>query len=270
MKQGVIRMGVIGAGTMGTILAKRFITSRQIASVAMLDPLRRNAKALARTVSVWYDQYEELIAEAELLVLAIKPQDFRIAVPRLRAAFDSVPNRPANILSIMAGVSLTELAEALGDELSITRMMPSVAAQYGKAMVALAFSDAVNQQQRALMRELGQRLGEVIELAERAFDAFIALSGSGIAFGLQVIHALTMGGVEAGLSADVAERIVLQMLDGATTTLRKAKCAPQQLIRDICSPGGTTIAGIAALERGGLNATLMDAVRATVERSKSL
>lgn len=259
------RIGVIGAGTMGSIVIKRFATDSHIASIMVLDPVRRDENTLSNYVEHWYhDEYEELSTKCDLLVLAIKPQDFPAIASRLR-------NAPAGcvILSIMAGISLAELGKRLGSR-PIARMMPSIAAQYGKAMVGLVFSEEVNAEWRATVTGLAGRLGQVMELAERHFDVFIALSGSGIAFALQVAHALIMGGVECGLSAEASQQIVTQMFDGAAATLANSNQEPQQLIRKICSAGGTTIAGVAALERGGLNATLMQAVRATVARAKEL
>ena len=240
-----------------------------------LDPVRRD-RQLARQVEQWYtDEYDQLVRDCDVIALAIKPQDFAAAAPQLRDALraaNEAGHAERGVISIMAGVSVAELSMALGTG-RIVRMMPNIAARYGKAMVAMASAGgagAIDDDFRTTAIGLGQRLGQVMEIAERYFDVFIALSGSGIAFVLQVIHALTVGGVENGLPAEASEKIVAQTVEGAVTTLLRSGRHPQELIRSICSAGGTTVAGVAALEDGGLNAVLMQAVRATVKRSQQL
>lgn len=297
MDSNTIHIGMIGAGTMGSILIRRFATSPHVAKVSALDPAPRARQRLSRIIDTWYEahEYARMAAEVDLLVMAVKPQDFVSVARHLRAVLSERADGGGaggahgdgardtgggaggahgggarGVLSIMAGVSLAQLRAQIGNGPAIARMMPNIAAEYGRATVALALADNPPPQWRETLLALGSRLGAVVEVGERHFDTVIALSGSGIAFGLQVIHALTLAGVEAGMGAEMAEQIATQMFEGAAVTLRRSKKHPQQLIREICSPGGTTIAGVAALERGGVSAALMAAARATIARAKEM
>ena len=258
---GMVRIGIIGAGTMGGILVRRFATAFE---VRVLDP-RRNS-ALAARVQQWYsDDYGALARHSDVLVLAVKPQDFASVAAQLRGAVRS----QHMVASIMAGVSHGTLYEALKVD-NIARVMPNIAARYGMASVGVSMAEEAQPHFQSTIMDIMRRLGSVHRISERTFDAFTALSGSAIAFALQVADALALGGVDNGLPSAVAEQVAMEVCAGAMAMLAKSKQNSQHLVRSICSAGGTTIAGIAALEDGKLTATLMQAVSASVARARQM
>jgi len=251
---------------MGGILIRRFFEHALTAEIRALDPYPRNRETLEEYVIEWYEEgYSALAQSSDVLVLAIKPQDFPSVAARLRGSLGDVEA----VISIMAGTSIVALQSARGTE-KIVRIMPNIAAAYGQAAVAICVSDAIEEGLTEYVSSLIATLGHLFPLPEEAFDAFTAISGSGIAFVLQVIDALTRGGVNIGFRAEVAERIIIETCRGAIALLAAQGRHPQELIRSICSAGGTTIAGIAALEEGGLNAALMNAALATMRRAKEM
>ena len=252
---------IVGMGTMGSAVAKR-LKRRYWHLVGVESDSSRHNKALLN-IKEWHRTLTpELCTQADVVLVAVKPQNFPHLAPQLKGA---------NILSIMAGVPLEEIRKRTG-AVNVARAMPNIAAQYGSAAVALTygesgtadpgFTDTVN--------ALASRLGEPFSLPESAFDAFIGISGSGIAFILQALHGIIMGGVAEGLSYQQGQEIVMQTLTGTYDVLRRSHSGPGALITTVASAGGTTIAGLRELEQHGATAALMGAVSAAARRSREL
>ncbi len=204
---------------------------------------------------------DELFGFAEMVILAIKPQD-------LETLADSIGPGARNslVLSMLAGTSIARIGDLLGTR-RIIRIMPNLAADIGKAVTGVAFSDAVEYPTRMETLDLLSGIGTLLDVREDQLNAVTGLSGSGIAFVLKFIDALAMGGVEQGLPYRQALSAARDVVESAALLLKDDDIQPTELISRVSSPGGTTIRGIRALEDGRFSASVMAAVEAATRRA---
>ena len=209
---------------------------------------------------------------AEVVLLAVKPQQLEAvaaaaaaAAPAPAAAGDQAPL----LISVLAGVSVARL-ERLFPGRRIVRAVPNTPCLVRAGLTGLAWGDGVPAEQQAWVQQLFAQVGEVLELPESQLDAFLALTSSGPAFVALVAEAMADGAVAAGLPRQQAHHLAHRTLAGTAALLQEQRLHPAQLKDMVSSPGGTTIAGIRALESGGLRAALIEAVVAAAERSREL
>ncbi len=270
-----IKLGLIGGGVMGEAIVSRLITTQAYTADQILvsDPQTERREFLQKTYGVQITNNNLTAAQAlEAVILAIKPQIFPAFVQELRTGLlEYSPSKSYPVfLSILAGVSLSKLTAAFPHH-PIIRVMPNTPATVGAAMTALAPNqNNVSPQHLALAKTIFQAVGEVVELPESLMDAVTGLSGSGPAYVALMVEALSDGGVAAGLPRAIASQLALQTVLGTATLLQETKIHPAELKDRVTSPGGTTIAGVAELERGGFRAAVINAVLAAYGRSKEL
>jgi len=174
------------------------------------------------------------------------------------------------VISIVAGVPAARISEGLGGHARVVRAMPNTPAIVGEAATALASGRAATQEDLTVADELFRSVGLVVHVAEGLMDAVTGLSGSGPAFVFIAIEALSDAGVRAGLPRDIATKLATQTIVGAGKLALETGEHPARLKDMVTSPGGTTIAGVAALEREGYRNALMCAVEAATARSREL
>jgi pyrroline-5-carboxylate reductase len=207
-----------------------------------------------------------VVAGSDLLVLAVKPNSMAALCNEIRATL-----QPRHlIVSIAAGITLGQLAEGLGPERRLIRVMPNTPCLVGASASAYAPGDHASAADLALVDRLMNAVGRAYQVPEYLLDAVTGLSASGPAFVYVIIEALSDGGVRMGLSRDISTALAAQTVFGSAKMVLETKLHPGQLKDMVASPGGTTIAGLHALERGGLRAALMDAVEAATRRSAEL
>lgn len=207
---------------------------------------------------------QRVLAESEILLLAVKPQNLKEVVASLK--LDDTTNRPL-VVSILAGVSLDLLAEGFPG-LPLVRVMPNTPAVVGQAMTAITANDLVSPLQLQQVRAIFEAVGEVVEVPEYLMDAVTGLSGSGPAFVAMMVEALSDGGVAAGLPRQMALDLAIQTVLGTATLLKLKKLHPALLKEQVSSPGGTTIAGVMALEDRGFRGAVISAVMAAYKRAR--
>jgi pyrroline-5-carboxylate reductase len=254
---------------MATALARGWIRAelthadRMMASDPVLDA--RQAFATACGVRASSDN-KEVVAGSELLILAVKPQAMTALLAEIR------PTITAGhlIVSIAAGISLQQLATGLGSERRLIRVMPNTPCLVGASASAYSPGTNATADDIALVDRLLKAVGLAIRLPESLLDAVTGLSGSGPAFVYVMIEALSDGGVRMGLPREVATALAAQTVLGSAKMVLETGSHPSVLKDMVTSPGGTTIAGLHALERGGLRAALIDAVEAATKRSAEL
>lgn len=173
------------------------------------------------------------------------------------------------VVSILAGVSLRQL-EAAFDCQPVIRAMPNTPATVGSGITAIASGKAVTPEHRERATAIFRAVGEVVTVPESLLDAVTGLSGSGPAYVAILIEALADGGVAAGLPRAIASQLALSTVLGTAQLLHSTNLHPAQLKDQVTSPGGTTIAGVAALERAGFRSALIEAVQAASRRSQEL
>ena len=264
------RLGLIGAGNMGAALLRGFLQQEQLAPaealVAELDAARREAVAGELGASAAAEA-REVAEQCEIVLLAIKPQHLPKLLDSLQESLFARPGQL--VVSIAAGVTLGRLRELIGREGALVRVMPNILCTVGESASAFACNAAVSAEQRARVRELLGSVGVAVEVEEKLLDAVTGLSGSGPAFCAVFCEALADGGVAAGLPRAVAVKLAAQTLLGTGRWVLE-QGPPAQLKDAVTSPAGTTIAGLEALEQGGLRAAAFQAVVAAARRSVEL
>jgi pyrroline-5-carboxylate reductase len=264
-----IRVGFLGAGRMATALAKGLVAAGFTSADAILasDPLAAGRDSFAKTSGCRSTASNlDVVRGADVLVLAVKPGH----VAEVLAEISGDVQSRHLVISIAAGVPLRTIAAALGSQARLARVMPNTPCLVGAGASAYALGGGATAGDGTLVSRLLSTVGIAVELPEAMLDAVTGLSGSGPAYVYQVIEALSDGGVLMGLPRDVATRLASQTVLGAAQMVIQTGDAPAVLKDAVASPGGTTIAGLHALETAGLRAALMNAVQAATLRSREL
>ncbi len=263
-----IQFGMIGGGVMGEALLSRIIAQQVFPAQEILvsEPAdaRRDYLATTYGIQVTNDNAQVMQASTAIL-LAIKPQIFAQVVAQLPC------DRPAEtiVLSILAGTTLAQLEAAFSQQ-PVVRVMPNTPAQVGAGISAIAGGSRATATHLAIARQILSTVGSVVEVPESMLDAVTGLSGSGPGYIALVVEALADGGVIAGLPRPIAMQLAIQTVLGTAQLLQSTGMHPGQLKDQVTSPGGTTIAGVAELEKRGLRSALIEAVRAATDRAHAL
>ncbi len=207
-----------------------------------------------------------VVHQADLLVLAVKPQAMQPLLDEIRPALT-----PGHlIVSIAAGTSMAQLELGLGAECRLIRVMPNTPCLVGASASGYTPGDHATAGDVALVDKLLNAVGKAFRVSESLLDAVTGLSGSGPAFVYLIIEALADGGVRVGLPREVALTLAAQTVLGSAKMVLETGLHPGLLKDMVTSPGGTTIAGLHALERGGVRGALMNAVEAATQRAHEL
>jgi pyrroline-5-carboxylate reductase len=261
-----MKIGVVGVGNMGEALISGLAGAPEGHALALYDVRADHAAHVAgRYGARACSDIAAVLDTSEVVVVAVKPQQMTALLGALR------PLGGAHHLwiSIAAGFPLAPLQEGLGSG-RVVRVMPNTPALVGEAMSAFAVGPGITPPDVAAVTTLFSSVGRVAQVEEPALDAVTGLSGSGPAYAFLVIEALADAGVREGLPAPLALELAAQTLRGAATLALQPGAHPALLRQQVTSPAGTTAAGVAALERGGVRAALGEAVRAATSRSREL
>jgi pyrroline-5-carboxylate reductase len=263
------KIGVIGGGKMGSALISGIISRDLIpaGNVTVSDVAKERREDLKKTCGVnASDDNKKTVKDADIIILAVKPQNMAEILQETAGAFD----KGKLIISIAAGISTPYIEGYLKKGVRVIRVMPNTPAMIGEGAAAITGGANATDEDMALPRYIFEALGITVFVKEDLMDAVTGLSGSGPAYGFVIIDALASAGVNMGLSRDVALKLAAQTLLGAAKLCLKGDKHPAELRDMVTSPGGTTIAGLKAMEEGKLRATLMAAVEAATLRSKEL
>jgi len=263
-----MKIAFIGGGTMGEAMVKCILT-RKVAEpqdivVSDVSAWRREWLNKEYRVSTLADN-AKVIEGADLIVLAVKPQD-------LSQAMEEIKNLSPKqvVLSIVAGASLSSLCQGLNHR-SVIRAMPNMPAQIGQSMTVWTATAGVGQEQKQMAQRLLSSLGEEIYVAEeRYLDMATALSGSGPAYVFLFIEAFIDAGVYIGLPRSISQKLVTQTILGSVHTLQETGKHPAELRNMVTSPGGTTAEALLQLEKGNLRSSILEAIAAAYEKAKRL
>ncbi len=208
-----------------------------------------------------------LIEAADILVLCTKPADVPTVLRAISAATDG---KHRLLISVAAGVTTAAMEAALPPSVRVIRSMPNTPALVGKGAAAYCRGSGATDEDASLASKILGAVGLALELPEKLMDSVTGLSGSGPAFGFLIIEALADGGVLAGLPRADAMLLAAQTMLGAAAMVLGTGLHPGELKDSVASPGGTTIAGLAELERHAVRGALIDAVSAATKRSAEL
>jgi pyrroline-5-carboxylate reductase len=270
-----LRIAILGLGKMGGILAQGFLRAGLLpaedltATVAHADRERTPDMGIALTT-------DNLAAaqNADVILLAIKPYQI---VDVLQSIAPALPGKL--VLSVAASITTATMEHAasgkhldheIAQQIAVVRAMPNTPAALGAGMTSLCAGKHVTEAQLALAHRIFATVGRTVTLDEKLMDAATGLAGSGPAYLYIVMDALAEAGVSVGLPRDTATLLAAQTTYGAARMVLETGLHPAQLKDQVTTPGGTTIAGIQALEEGRIRATLIHAVKRSAERAKEL
>ncbi|WP_293804146.1 pyrroline-5-carboxylate reductase [uncultured Actinomyces sp.] len=269
--------GFIGAGSMADAIIRGAVASGVRAQDLAITSAHDSARRLAeRTGAVHLENSAALARQCDAVVLAVKPH---VVPDVLVQIHDAVAAHRPLVVSIAAGVTLERIESLLPSGTRVVRAMPNMAAAAGESMTALAAGRSATREDLEDVRRLMSAVGRTVTMAEKNFSAFVGLAGSSPAFVLTFIEALARAGVMDGIPKAQAVEIVTQAVLGSARIVqveetRRADGAagrtPADLIDAVCSPGGTTVAGVVAMERSGFSSAVINAFEATVARDREL
>ncbi len=266
----------IGTGNMGGALARAACRALTPEQVILSDHDRSKSDELALTLGCEAAATnEQAVRAAKYLFLCVKPQFFASVAaeltPLLRSCHEAGEDKV--LVSIAAGLKLDTIRGHYADvgyDIPILRIMPNTCVAIGKGTLALASKEGEDEANLLEVEHILSQAGLVERLPERLMDQFTAVAGCGPAFVYPFIEALADGGVMTGLPRDQAMRYAAQTVLGAAAMVLESGQHPGQLKDAVCSPAGSTIAGVAELERSGFRAAAMDAVLAAFRRNEEL
>jgi len=262
-------IGFVGAGQMALALASGFVNSGKVAGRQILafDPSVESTQRFHSKIagSTIVDANSVLIEKCEIIFIATKPQVMKQVYAEMSGRF----SERHLVVSIVAGIEIAALAKGLGTT-NVIRVMPNTPCLIGKGAVGFSLGESVDKRHRGVVQGLLDTVGISCEVSESLLNVVTGLSGSGPAYVFEMIEALSDGAVRMGLPRDVATKLAAQTLYGAAAMVLETAVHPGALKDQVASPGGTTIAGLYALEKGALRGTLMSAVEAATKRSIEL
>ncbi len=262
-----MKITILGCGNMGSAYARSFrkyglVKAEDLLLIARSEARREQLAAFGRVSA----EVEPTISESDLVIVAVKPQDFAGVAPGLR----SVLRANQVVLSIMAGITLQRLRDELAHH-TVVRAMPNAPARIGMGITAYATGAELSMRQTLMVEQLLNCTGRALHLGdEKLLDPVTALSGSGPAYFFEVVRVLTATAFELGLEPHVANALVKQTMLGSFHLMEHADRTPEELIQAVMSKGGTTEAAFKVFEQGDLAGTLKKAVQAASERAKEL
>ncbi len=264
-----MKFGFIGCGNMGGALAQAVAKSANPFEIALCDANIEKAAALAESLGCGVALLEQVVEDCEYIFLGVKPQGFEGLFETISPILKARKDRFV-LISMAAGISVSAIEKMCGMNAPVIRIMPNTPVSVGEGMILYTANDAVTDDEINAFLHALSKAGKLDEIAEDKIDAASALSGCGPAFVYLFAEALADGAVECGLARDKANLYAAQTLLGAATLLLESGKHPGELKDAVCSPGGTTIAGVHALEQNSFRSAAMSAVTAAYKKTLKL
>ena len=259
--------GFIGAGSMGGALAQAAVKTAGGGRVAVACSTPEHSEEAAARLGCAAETAETILWESRFVFLGVKPQMIAGVVKKLAG---DIAGSDAIFVSMLAGTSLERLTELLGADKKIIRIMPNTPCAVGQGLTLVAPNDRVTAEELADFKALLSASGLLDDLPEHLIDAASAVSGCGPAYAYLFMEALADGAVKCGVPRAKAMRYAAQMLLGSASLTLESGHHPGALKDAVCSPGGSTIAGVAALEDRGFRGAAIAAVEAAYRRTEEL
>ncbi|CAH8471992.1 unnamed protein product [Schistosoma mattheei] len=270
--------GFMGSGNMSQALVKGFLASNVVtgSQVTMTDRYGLSfpdaeflipLKSLCSKYGVEYIQTNEpMVEKSDVVFACVKPH---ILLPALKSLSDRLNDKL--LVSIAAGITLDQIQQAVPKSTRIIRIMPNTPCLVGVGTAVYAHTSSVTDEDINLISALCSSIFPVFEaIPESLFNAAVGVSGSSPAYIYMITEAITDAGVLLGLPRPIAQKLIVNTILGSAVMMQKTGKSTTELKNEVCSPGGTTIQGVYALEKGNLRATLMDAVQKVCARGEEL
>lgn len=260
-----MKYGFIGCGNMGSALATAI--SKTTTDILLSDFSAEKAKNLAEKLGCSCGTNNEVFSKCESVFLGVKPQ---VMGDMLTCSLDVIRKNDPLLITMAAGITIKQTEEMLGFVPRIIRIMPNTPATVGKGMILYTVNSRVTEDEKSAFLSDMRFAGMLDELSENLIDAGCAVSGCGPAYMFMMIEALADGGVACGLPRDKAIKYAAATMVGSAQMVLDGLGHPEQLKDNVCSPGGSTVAGVAALEESSFRSACIKAVRKSYEKTKEL
>ena len=252
------RVGLIGAGNMGESILKALLKNGiEKKNICFIEAKKERALYIANTSGI--DEVRtmpELAKRADIIVLAVKPQDASKIMPEVASCVTG----SSILISIMAGITISKILSLAGKPMRVVRMMPNLAIKVNQGVIGMTASADVSDDEFSAIKSLFSSAGLIIDVEEAHMDAITSLGASSPAFFLLFLEAMIDGGVHIGLPRDKAKAISIQVVKGAIEMLEHEQIHPALMREMITSPGGTTISGLALLETKAFRGNIIEAI----------
>ena len=260
-----MKIGCIGTGAMGGAIMRAICKKYDVKNIKVTDKNVELGKAFANETGATFVSTNKEVLDADYIFLAVKPQFLSDVFAEIAGC---IPTN-AVVISMAAGVKLEKL-ENWAPKARFVRMMPNVCAQIGQAMTAITFKENIKAEEAATVKEILSSAGKVEQVPEKLMDCVTAVSGSGPAFVFMFIEALADAAVRCGMPRSQAYTYAAQTVYGSAGMVLENGQHPAVLKDMVCSPAGTTIEGVAALEKNNFRNAVIEAVTAACDRSIAL
>lgn len=260
-------IGIIGLGNMGSVIAT-IAAKYKTYPVLLANRTHEKAVKLAENLNATAVTNTQVFEQANVIFLGVKPNQIQALLEENK----NILERRESILliSMAAGVTLEQLQSMTDNRHRWIRMMPNTPLEVAEGVISFSLGEKATLQDKEVFVSLLQSGGTVLELPESQIDAATALAGCGPAFVYVFIEALAEAGVSMGLSREVALQLATQTVKGSASMVGETKKHPAVLKEKVCSPGGSTIAGVISLEQTGFRSSVIQAARRAKERTEEL
>ncbi|MFZ7945150.1 pyrroline-5-carboxylate reductase [Neobacillus sp. 19] len=264
------KIAIVGAGSMAEALISGILENGLIDRKNIWVTNNSNANRLKGLndrygIRSTYDLHT-LFDNADIVMLAMKPKDADSAIAKIREHL----TEQMLVVSVLAGVSMNTIETLARKSLSIARAMPNTSAAVGKSATAIAINSRVTDVQLESTEQLFSTVGLARFVEEEQLDAVTGLSGSGPAYIYYLIEAMENSAAGIGLEKEMAQELIVQTLIGAAEMVKNSSKSPEQLRREVTSPGGTTEAGVKVLEEHGVQQAFISCIQAATAQSKKM
>ena len=261
------KAGFVGAGNMGGALAQAVCNKIGAKNVIVSCKNIEKAKIISKNLDCDYGTPKDVVKCSKYVFLGVKPQMVTTVAEELKDAFSE--NTEGVIVSMLAGVTTDTLKDLFGNR-KIIRIMPNTPCSVGEGMTLLTSGIEVSEDELNTFEEMMSMSGILDRIPESLIDAATAVSGCGPAFAYMFTEALADGGVKCGIPREKALKYAAQTLLGSAKMVLETGRHPEELKDAVCSPGGSTIAGVHSLEKGAFRSTAIDAVEAAYKKTQKL
>lgn len=263
------KIGFIGAGNMGTALLKGILNSglANPDEIFVYDVDKSKTSLLNNEAGVCITHNNsELVEKSDIIILAVKPNYIKSALEECAGSFNS--NKV--IVSIAVGVSIQTIAEILGKDAKIVRTMPNIPVVVGEGMTLISFGGNIEETEKVIVKKLFECSGKAEELEERLMSEVTALTGSSPAYVFLFIEAMADAAVLSGIPRGLAYKLASQAILGSAKMVLDSGKHPGELKDQVCSPAGTTIEAIAALEKNGFRHAIIEAMNECTKKAREI
>jgi len=262
------KIGIIGLGNMGEAILKALLTSHNSSwDISFHEIKKERAYFIEESYKIKnLHTIGDLVRYADYIIVAVKPQDAKNTISELAPFMDD----KKVIISIMAGVKISNIISIIGKPMKVIRAMPNICAKVGSAATGISASREVDKDELKDAEYIFSCLGSVIEVGEDLMDAVTALGGSGPAFFLLFLEAMIDAGVKMGIPREKSKVMAIEVIKGTIKMLEEEGLHPSIMREMVTSPGGTTIAGITHLEKKAFKGNIITAIEKAAKRAGEL